>query len=394
MLMVLTIRRCVHVAPRRRGRGDRVGGCRADSPFATSGPRHRPGPARSGGDDRVEEHCPPCARAGASSHLEHDPTAHARRSRATPPDAIWLARRSIIAGRHRWRRGCMGALLSLALALWVAAGSRAGARRAAHGTRRRWTASRFTCRTRPGLAVLGIITQRIVMPAWATSMPPEQRQLMLAHECEHVRAHDPQRLAMALVRSSSCHGTPHSGGVRRVCAERSRSIATRACWRVSTREGIWISASRGRLTRPNAGALAVPLVGLLRLPSELELRLKAMTRPRSIAVRTLAAGGAAAIAAVTAAFVAPVPTVHLPSPIATRTSSNVRRTAVSSGKIPVRETRLRENPMILRTAHAVSEYRDTATTVLEMSRLIVTVSKQWRARSRRFPATRRAACSM
>ena len=260
------------------------------------------------------------------------------------------------------------ALFSLALAAWATAGVARW-----RTLRRSWRAERMDgvevhVSHSTGPAVLGIITQRIVMPAWATSMPPEQRQLMLAHECEHVSAHDPQRLAIAL---GALILMPWNAALWWCAARLRRAIEIDCDARVLRRHPrakeygylLLEVASRGR----NAGALAVPLVGLLRLPSELELRLRAMTRPRSIAVRTLAAGGAAAIAAVTAAFVAPVPTVHLPSPIVTRTSSSARRTAVSSETQPARETRLRENLMVLRTAHAVSEYRDTATRVLEMA---------------------------
>jgi hypothetical protein len=46
-----------------------------------------------------------------------------------------------------------------------------------------------------GPAVVGIARPRIVIPAWVQTLAPEQRALVLAHEREHARAHDPLLLA-------------------------------------------------------------------------------------------------------------------------------------------------------------------------------------------------------
>lgn len=42
-----------------------------------------------------------------------------------------------------------------------------------------------------GPALVGILTPRIVLPAWALDLAPSERALILAHELEHRRAHDP-----------------------------------------------------------------------------------------------------------------------------------------------------------------------------------------------------------
>lgn len=50
-----------------------------------------------------------------------------------------------------------------------------------------------------GPAVLGVVRPRIVVPRWVLAMPAEERRLVLAHECEHVRAGDPMLLAGATI---------------------------------------------------------------------------------------------------------------------------------------------------------------------------------------------------
>jgi TonB family protein len=50
-----------------------------------------------------------------------------------------------------------------------------------------------------GPAVVGVWRPRVVLPEWALALPAGERELMLAHEEEHVRAGDPVLLAAALV---------------------------------------------------------------------------------------------------------------------------------------------------------------------------------------------------
>ena len=66
--------------------------------------------------------------------------------------------------------------------------------------RRRWAASvvdgvPVLVSRDVGPAVVGVIRPQIVVPAWVTTLPPEQRALVLAHEHEHARARDPLLLA-------------------------------------------------------------------------------------------------------------------------------------------------------------------------------------------------------
>ncbi len=159
-----------------------------------------------------------------------------------------------------------------------------------------------------GPAVIGLVSQRIVLPEWATWMSAEHRALMLAHEREHIVARDPQRLAFAVL---AIVLMPWNAALWWAAARLRRAIELDCDARVlrdhpDARDYGYLLlevAARGR----NTGALAVPLVGLLQLPSELELRLRAMSRPRTIGRRTLVAGLLAALITIGAAFAAPVP---------------------------------------------------------------------------------------
>ena len=50
-----------------------------------------------------------------------------------------------------------------------------------------------------GPAVVGVWSPRVVLPEWALGLPDRERDLMLAHEEQHVRAADPALLAAALI---------------------------------------------------------------------------------------------------------------------------------------------------------------------------------------------------
>lgn len=220
--------------------------------------------------------------------------------------------------------------LSLLLAGWLAHGMLA-----LHRARRSWartTIDGVAVDVAPstGPAVLGVLTHRIVLPEWAIDLAPEYRELMLAHECEHVAARDPLRLALAL---TALVVMPWNAALWWCAARLRRAIEMDCDARVLrrlplTREYGYLLlqvAAHGR----NAGALAVPMVGLLRLPSELELRLRAMSRPRTLARRTAVAGSALALVAIGAAFTTPVPRGAWPlaRPVSLRTA-RVAATAI------------------------------------------------------------------
>lgn len=50
-----------------------------------------------------------------------------------------------------------------------------------------------------GPAIVGVLNPQIVIPAWALTLPAEQRALMLAHESEHLATHDSRWLDAAFL---------------------------------------------------------------------------------------------------------------------------------------------------------------------------------------------------
>ena len=94
-------------------------------------------------------------------------------------------------GALGWAWGASSAALLL---VFAAAGLRLTA------LRRRWRASTVSGRSvllseNIGPAVAGLLAPRVVVPAWALQLGDRERQLMLAHEEEHIRAGDPWLLA-------------------------------------------------------------------------------------------------------------------------------------------------------------------------------------------------------
>ena len=162
-----------------------------------------------------------------------------------------------------------------------------------------------------GPAVLGLRSHRIVVPEWATTMGAEHRHMILAHECEHIRSRDPERLALGI---AAIVLVPWNIALWWCAARLRRAIELDCDARVlrrfpNAREYGYVLlevAARGR----NAGPLAVPMVGLLRLPSELERRLRAMTKTRRVGVRSAVTGGIGALLAISAAFTTPVPSLR------------------------------------------------------------------------------------
>ena len=95
----------------------------------------------------------------------------------------------------RWGWG----LVSLAMLLTLGA---AATRLVA--MRRRWRRAAVDGRSvlvspNIGPAVVGLWSPRVVLPEWALALPDSDRELMLSHEEQHLRAHDPALLASAFV---------------------------------------------------------------------------------------------------------------------------------------------------------------------------------------------------
>jgi TonB family protein len=219
-------------------------------------------------------------------------------------------------------------VLSTSLLVWLAAGVLYWQR-----TRRSWRQMtldgiNIDVSAATGPAVVGLLSHRIVLPAWATTMQPEHRRLVLAHESEHINARDPERLMLAIV---ALILMPWNIGLWWCAARLRRAIELDCDMRVLGRypgakdygRVLLEVAARGR----NSGPLAIPMVALLRLPSELELRLRAMTSARTMGMRSVVLSGLAAIVAVSAAFSTPVPPLRLQRPAA---AERIARTRIRS----------------------------------------------------------------
>lgn len=86
-------------------------------------------------------------------------------------------------------------LLTLGMLAWFALASRRLAR-----LRKSWRAEGgFLVSENVGPAVVGFLRCEVVVPGWSLELSPEQRQLLLAHEAEHVAAHDSRLLLAAAV---------------------------------------------------------------------------------------------------------------------------------------------------------------------------------------------------
>ena len=158
-----------------------------------------------------------------------------------------------------------------------------------------------------GPAVIGVTSAEIVLPHWLLARGNREQELVLAHEMEHVRAHDPVMLAMAQVAVVLLPWHP----VVWWMASRLRLAIELDCDRRVLQRG---ASARDYgtllidLTDHRAG-FGVALPAFSCRPSHLERRLVAMTpkRLRYPLIRVLAAGAMASLA-VLAACEAKLPT--------------------------------------------------------------------------------------
>jgi hypothetical protein len=221
------------------------------------------------------------------------------------------------------------ALLSTLLASALAGGLAATAVRA-----RRWRATDLdgvpVLQSRDvGPAVVGVYRHRIVVPAWARSLEPEKRAMLLRHEQEHVRAGDPRLL---LVTAALVALVPWNPVMWALAARVRLAVETDCDGRVlrgpepDLRGYAELLLSVGaRRSRPACG------VGFSLGRPFLEQRIDRMTEPRSRGSRTGTALVVLGVGGVLAAAWA------LPQPVrAAKVGSVVKSCPVNTSKVSAR----------------------------------------------------------
>ena len=197
-----------------------------------------------------------------------------------------------------------------------------------------------------GPAVVGLFRSRIVLPEWAAASDPELRDLMLAHELEHLRAGDVRLLAAALAALVLAPWNPALWWQLR----RLRLAVEVDCdARVLRRRGdvraygaLLLEVGRRAGRRPlAAAAMSEPI-------SFLERRIRIMTMPRERSPRLRAAGfGALTLALVAAACETPAPGPLAPVPVERVYSAADAPAGLGAAKLSMREAVARHFPEVL-----------------------------------------------
>lgn len=185
-----------------------------------------------------------------------------------------------------------------------------------------------------GPAVIGVVQAEIVVPAWLLAREQQEQELVLAHELEHVRVHDPLLLAVAQLAVVLLPWHPAVWWM----ASRLRLAVELDCDRRVLQRGASARAYGTLLIdltdhRDGFGA-ALPAFSCS--PSHLERRLVAMTpkRLKYPLMRALTAGAVASLALL-AACEAKLPTSEDVSSMTARTATEAaaKMTIVDTAKV-------------------------------------------------------------
>jgi beta-lactamase regulating signal transducer with metallopeptidase domain len=190
-----------------------------------------------------------------------------------------------------------------------------------------------------GPAVVGTLRPRIVLPEWTLTLDDSKRALMLRHELEHIRAHDPILLRVATL---SLVAFPWNAALWFIARRLRQSIeidCDRRVLRSSSAAGV--SRDYGMLlllVGARRSARLTTAAGLAGYPPFLERRIKAMTsvRPSRPVLSSFALISVVALSTI-AATRAPVPASLRPvtsAPIAARATSlaSAPRSVIATGR--------------------------------------------------------------
>jgi TonB family protein len=161
-----------------------------------------------------------------------------------------------------------------------------------------------------GPAVSGVLRPRVLAPEWLTTLPPRERELILMHEEEHVRARDPMLVAAARTARIL---TPWNPVVWTLTAKLVRAVELDCDRRVLKRSSDVAAYGRTLLevsARRPGGLLAAAAFAESEAP--LRNRILAMTTPsRTISIAAIAAATVLGVVLLVGALGIPVPTVSL-----------------------------------------------------------------------------------
>jgi beta-lactamase regulating signal transducer with metallopeptidase domain len=161
-----------------------------------------------------------------------------------------------------------------------------------------------------GPAVSGVLRPRVLAPAWLTTLPTRERELILMHEEEHVRARDP--LLVAFARAARIL-TPWNPVVWALTTKLVRAVELDCDRRVLKRSSD-VAAYGETLLKVSARRPGRLLAAAAFAESEAPLRSRilAMTTPsRTISIAAIAAATVLGVVLLVGALGIPVPTVSL-----------------------------------------------------------------------------------
>jgi TonB family protein len=161
-----------------------------------------------------------------------------------------------------------------------------------------------------GPAVSGVLRPRVLAPLWLTSLPSRERELILMHEQEHVRAHDPVLVAVA---RAACVLAPWNPVVWALSANLVRAVELDCDRRVLRRSADVAAYGRTLLTvslrRP--GRL-VAAAAFAESDAPLRTRILSMTTPpRTLSILAIMASTVLGVVLLVGALQIPVPAISI-----------------------------------------------------------------------------------
>lgn len=161
-----------------------------------------------------------------------------------------------------------------------------------------------------GPAVAGTFRPRLLVPRWLESLPSHQRSLVLLHEQEHIRAHDPKLIALARIARILAPWHPI---VWLLSARLVRAVELDCDRRVLQKHADVAAYGHTLLTVSERGpGRLVAVAAFAESEAPLRSRILAMTTPsRTISVVALLASMVLGVVLLVGALQIPVPTVSI-----------------------------------------------------------------------------------